>query len=137
MWIFETIALSVITALLLLLMLSRKPGRLKLVLGVFTAVAAVVSMVLFLLMRRAAGSLPGGDMAAAQLYGPCGVYLLAALFSLFMAALSRRKLRREKAARAAEKQRAAREAEAQRAAQKAEEQRTACEAEKPSEDSPV
>ena len=41
--LFETIALSVITVLLLLLMLTRKPGHIKLLLGVLTAAAAVCS----------------------------------------------------------------------------------------------
>ena len=55
--LFETIALSVITVLLLLLMLTRKPGHIKLLLGVLTAAAAVASMVFFILMQRANGEL--------------------------------------------------------------------------------
>ena len=101
--LFETIALSVITVLLLLLMLTRKPGHIKLLLGVLTAAAAVASMVFFVLMQRANGN-PDAGQEVTQLYAPCGIYILVALFSLGVAALSRRKLRAEKNAKLAAKE---------------------------------
>ncbi len=104
--LFETIALSVITVLLLLLMLTRKPGHIKL-LGVLTT-AAVASMVFFILMQRANGN-PNAGQELTQLYAPCGIYILVALFSLGVAALSRRKLRAEKTAKLAAKAKAAQE----------------------------
>ena len=100
--VFETIALSVITVLLLLLMLTRKPGHIKLLLALLSAAAAIVSMVFFILMRRAGGS-PGAGQELVQVYAPCAIYVLVALFALAMAALSRRKLRQEKAAKTAAK----------------------------------
>lgn len=102
MWVFETIALSVITLLLLLLMLSRRAGRLKLLLGLLTAAASIASMIFFILMQHAGGGAAYGEEAL-QLYAPCGFYVLLALFSLAVAALSRRKLRLDKAAKAAAK----------------------------------
>ena len=109
--LFETIALSVITLLLLLLMLTRKPGHSKLLLGGLTAAAAVASMVFFILMPRAIGN-PDAGQEITQLYAPCGIYILVALFSLGVAALSRRKLRAEKAAKLAAKNKAAQEKKA-------------------------
>ena len=109
--LFETIALSVITVLLLLLMLTRKPGHIKLLLGVLTAAAAVASMVFFILMQRANGN-PDAGQELTQLYAPCGIYVLVALFSLAVAALSRRKLRAEKTAKLAAKAKAAQEKKA-------------------------
>jgi hypothetical protein len=99
--LFETIALSVITVLLLLLMLTRKPGRVKLLLALLAAAASIASMVFFILMQRANPANAGQDLL--QVYAPCAIYVLAALFSLVTAALSRRKLRQDKAAKAAVK----------------------------------
>ena len=99
--VFETIALSVITVLLLLLTLTRKPGHIKL-LALLTAAASIASMVFFILMQRAGGS-PDAGQDLLQVYAPCAIYVLVALFSLGVAALSRRKLRQDKAAKAAAK----------------------------------
>ena len=99
--LFETIALSVITVLLLLLTLTRKPGHIKLLLALLTAAASIASMVFFILMQRANPANAGQDLP--QVYAPCGIYVLVALFSLAVAALSRRKLRQDKAAKAAAK----------------------------------
>ena len=91
--VFQTIALSVITLLLFLLMLTRPAGRIKLLLGALTAVCAVVSMALFLMMQRAAGN-PDDGKELLQLYIPCAVYLVLAVWGLITAALCRKKLRR-------------------------------------------
>lgn len=99
--VFETIALSVITVLLLLLTLTRKPGHIKLLLALLSA-ASIASMVFFILMQRASGNSDAGQELL-QLYAPCGIYVLVALFSLAVAALSRRKLQKDKAAKAAAK----------------------------------
>ena len=99
--LFETIALSVITVLLLLLTLTRKPGHIKLLLALLTAAASIASMVFFILMQRANPANAGQDLL--QVYAPCGIYVLVALFSLALAALSRRKLRQDKAAKASAK----------------------------------
>ena len=99
--LFETIALSVITVLLLLLTLTRKPGHIKLLLALLTAAASIASMVFFILMQRANPANAGRELL--QVYAPCGIYVLVALFSLAVAALSRRKLRQDKAAKAAVK----------------------------------
>lgn len=99
--LFETIALSVITVLLLLLMLTRKPGRVKLLLALLAAAASIASMVFFILMQRANPANAGQDLL--QVYAPCGIYVLIALLCLAVAALSRRKLRQDKAAKAAAK----------------------------------
>ena len=99
--LFETIALSVITVLLLLLMLTRKPGRVKLLLALLAAAASIASMVFFILMQRANPANAGQDLL--QVYAPCAIYVLITLFSLVMAALSRRKLQKDKAAKAAAK----------------------------------
>lgn len=101
-WVFETIALSVITVLLFLLMLTRKPGHVKLLLGVLTAVAAAASLVLFILMQRAAGN-PDQGKELIQMYIPCGIYALVVLWGILTAAASRRKLRLDKAAKAVAK----------------------------------
>ena len=102
MWVFETIALGIITLLLFLLMLSRKKGRIRMLLGALTAVSAIASMILFLLMQKASGN-PDQGMELFQLYLPCGVYALFALSGGITALLSRRKLQKEKAAKAAAK----------------------------------
>lgn len=46
--VFETVALSVITLLLFLLLLTRKAGHVKLLLGCLTALAALASLTLYL-----------------------------------------------------------------------------------------
>ena len=97
-FLFETIALSVITVLLLLLLSTRKAGKIKLILGVLTAVSAIASMVLFILMQRAAGN-PDAGREVMQLYIPCGIYLLVVIWGVIQVALSRRKLRMDKAAK--------------------------------------
>ena len=97
-FLFETIALSVITVLLLLLLSTRKAGKIKLILGVLTAASAIASMVLFILMQRAAGN-PDAGREVIQLYIPCGIYLLVAIWGVIQVALSRRKLRMDKAAK--------------------------------------
>ena len=89
---WQTLALSVITVLLLLPMQTRKAGRIKLLLGVLGAVCAVASMVCFLLMQRASGN-PDQGKALAQMAVPCGAYLLLALWGLLTAAFCRKKLR--------------------------------------------
>ena len=100
--VFETIALSIITVLLLLLTLTRKPGHIKLLLALLTAAASIASMIFFILTQRAIGN-PDAGQELMRLYAPCGIYVLIALFSLVMAALSRRKLQKDKAAKAAAK----------------------------------
>ena len=94
--VFETITLTIITLLLLALTFIRKSaGKLKLLLGVLTAVAALLSMVCFLIMMKTGGRLNAG----ALLYVPCAVYAVIALVGVITALISRRKLRIEKAAR--------------------------------------
>ena len=97
-FLFETIALGVITVLLLLLLSTRKAGKIKLILGVLTSASAIASMVLFILMQRAAGN-PDAGREVMQLYIPCGIYLLVAIWGVIQVALSRRKLRMDKAAK--------------------------------------
>lgn len=96
--LFETIALSVITILLLLLMCTRKAGVIKLGLGVLTAVSSIASMIFFILMQKAAGN-PGAGREVIQLYIPCAIYILVAVLGLISVGLSRRKLRMDKAAK--------------------------------------
>jgi len=94
--VFETITLTIITLLLLALTFIRKSaGKLKLLLGVLTAVAAILSMVCFLIMMETGGKLNAG----ALLYVPCGIYGVIAVIGIVTALISRRKLRIEKAAR--------------------------------------
>ena len=94
--VFETIALTIITLLLLVLTFLRKSaGKLKLLLGVLTTVAAILSMVCFLIMMKTGGKLQSG----ALVYVPCAIYGVIALVGIIAALLSRRKLRIEKAAR--------------------------------------
>jgi len=94
--VFETIALSIITLLLLALLLIRKSaGKLKLLLGMLTTVSALLSLVCFVLMMKTGGRLNSG----ALLYVPCALYGIIALWGVIAAALSRRKLKIEKAAR--------------------------------------
>lgn len=96
--LFETIALSVITLLLFCLLLTRKPGKLQLILGVLTAVSAEVSLVLFVLMQHASGN-PDAGGGFFQLYLPCCLYGALGLWGAGAAFLSWRKLRRDKAAK--------------------------------------
>lgn len=98
--LFETIALSVITLLLFCLLLTRKPGKLQLILGVLTAVSSVVSLVLFVLMQRASGN-PDAGSGFFQLYLPCGLYGALGLWGAGAAFLSWKKLQRDKAAKEA------------------------------------
>ena len=110
--VFETIALSVITLLLLILLLSRKGGgTVKLLLGVLTAAAAIASMVFFILMQRAAGN-PDAGKELFQMYVPCGIYVVVALWGLLTAVGIHRKHKQEKAAKRALKEAKKREAEA-------------------------
>lgn len=108
--VFETVALSVITLLLLILMLSRKGGAIKLLLGVLTAGAAIASMVFFILMQRTVGN-PDAGQELLQLYVPCGAYLLVTLIGLLTAISIHRKHKQEKAAKRALKESKKREAE--------------------------
>ena len=96
--LFETIALSVITLLLFCLLLTRKPGKLQLILGALTAVSAVVSLVLFVLMQLASGN-PDAGGGFFQLYRPCSLDGALGLWGAGAAFLSWRKLRRDKAAK--------------------------------------
>jgi len=94
--VFETITLTIITLLLFVLLLIRKSaGKLKLLLGILTTVSALLSLVCFVIMMKTGGRLQSG----ALLYIPCAVYGLIALWGVIAAALSRRALRIEKAAR--------------------------------------
>ena len=97
-FLFETIALSVITILLLLLLSTRKAGKIKLILSVLTIASAIASMVLFILLQRSAGN-PDAGREVIQLYIPCGIYAVIALWGVIQMALSRRKLRMDKAAK--------------------------------------
>ena len=54
--LFQVIAMSVITLLLFFLLLTRKPGRINLLLGACTTVCGIASMVLFILFQRANGN---------------------------------------------------------------------------------
>ena len=112
--ILETVALSVITLLLFLLMLTQKPGHRKLLLGGLTAIAAIASLVVFVMMQRAAGR-PAEGRELIQLYIPCAVYLIFALISGFTASASRKKLKADKAAKLAAKAEKARAAGAKKA----------------------
>lgn len=88
--VFETIALSAITALLFLLMLPRKRGTVKCLLGILTAVCAAVSLALFLWMVKDSGGADRGKELF-QLYIPCGIYLVLAVWGIIAAAVSRKK----------------------------------------------
>ena len=104
--VFETVALSVITLLLLILLSTRKAGKIKFLLGLATAACSIASMVFFILMQKASGN-PDAGREAIQLYIPCGIYLLIAIWGFICAALSRRKLRLDKAAKIAAKKKGA------------------------------
>lgn len=98
--LFQVIAMSVITLLLFFLLLTRKPGRINLILGVCTAGCGLVSMVLFILFQRASGN-PDAGRELIQLYLPCGLYLAVSVWGVIETLRSRRKLLRDKAARQA------------------------------------
>ena len=106
--LFQVIAMSVITLLLFFLLLTRKPGRINLLLGVCTTVCGIASMVLFILFQRANGN-PDAGRELIQLYLPCALYLAVAAWGAIEALCSRRKLLRDKAARQASRDNAARE----------------------------
>ena len=109
--VFETVALSVIALLLFILLLSRKSGTLKLLLGFLTAAAAIAAMVFFVMMQRASGN-PDAGKELVQLYIPCGIYLLIALWSFLVSAGIHRKQKKEREAKRALKEAKKREAEA-------------------------
>ncbi len=109
--VFETVALSVIALLLFILLLSRKSGTLKLLLGFLTAAAAIAAMVFFIMMQRASGN-PDAGKELVQLYIPCGIYLLIALWSFLVSAGIHRKQKKEREAKRALKEAKKREAEA-------------------------
>ena len=109
--LFQVIAMSVITLLLFFLLLTRKPGRINLLLGACTTVCGIASMVLFILFQRASGN-PDAGRELTQLYIPCALYLAVSAWGAVEALRSRGKLRRDKAARQAVKEKTAREKEA-------------------------
>jgi type VI protein secretion system component VasK len=109
--VFETVALSIIALLLFILLLSRKSGTLKLLLGFLTAAAAITAMVFFIMMQRASGN-PDAGKELVQLYIPCGIYLLIALWSFLVSAGIHRKQKKEREAKRALKEAKKREAEA-------------------------
>ena len=98
--LFETIALSIITLLLFCLLLTRKPGKLQLILGVLTAASAVASLVLFVLIQRASAT-PDAGSGFFRFYLPCGLYGALGLWGAGAALLSWKKLQRDKAAKEA------------------------------------
>ena len=107
--VFETIALSIIALLLFILLLSRKTGTLKLLLGLLTAAASIAAMVYFILMQRSSGN-PVAGKELFQMYVPCGIYLVIAFWGIFTAAGIHRKHKREKEAKRALKESKKREA---------------------------
>jgi cytochrome b561 len=109
--VFETVALSIIALLLFILLLSRKSGTLKLLLGFLTAAAAIAAMVFFVMMQRTSGN-PDAGKELVQLYIPCGIYLLIALWSFLVSAGIHRKQKKEREAKRALKEAKKREAEA-------------------------
>lgn len=98
--VFETIALSIIALLLFILLLSQKKKTLKLLLGLLTAAATISAMVCFILMQRASGN-PDAGNEMLQLYLPCTIYLLVALWGLLTAGSIHRKRKQERAAKKA------------------------------------
>lgn len=102
--VLGTAALTVITGLLLLLMLTQRGKlRTRMLLGSLAAIAAIASMVFFLRALWGSGG-PDEGRAMVQLYGPCALYLLLTLWGLAVSVNSRKKLKAAKAARRAEKQ---------------------------------
>ena len=112
--IFETVALSVIALLLFILLLSRKSGTLKLLLGLLTAAASIAAMVFFTMMQHEAGN-PDAGKELMQLYIPCGIYLLVALWSFLVSAGIHRKQKKERKAKRALKEAKKHESEAAKA----------------------
>lgn len=112
--VFETIALSVIALLLFILLLSQKGGTVKLLLGLLTAAAAIAAMVFFILMQRVAGN-PDAGKELLQMYIPCGIYLVIALWGILVSAGIHRKQKKEKEAKRALKEAKKREAESNKA----------------------
>ena len=101
--VFETIALSIIALLLFILLLSRKTGTVKLLLGLLTAAASIAAMVCFLLMQRASGN-PDAGKELLQLYLPSCVYLVVALWGLLTAGSIHRRRKQDRAAKKALKE---------------------------------
>jgi len=97
---WQTVALGVITVLLFFLMLTRKAGRVKLLLGLLTGVCALATMALYLWMLHQSGGADKGKEVF-QLYLPCGLCLVLTAWGWIAAALSQRKLRLSKAAKLA------------------------------------
>ena len=112
--IFETVALSIIALLLFILLLSRKSGTLKLLLGLLTAAASIAAMVFFTMMQHEAGN-PDAGKELMQLYIPCGIYLLVALWSFLVSAGIHRKQKKERKAKRALKEAKKHESEAAKA----------------------
>ena len=96
--VFKTVALSVITLLLLFLLCSRKAGKIKFLLSLLSAACSAASLVCFVLMQKSSGN-PDVGKEGFQLYIPCAIYVLVILFSGICAALSRKKIRLDKAAK--------------------------------------
>ena len=97
---FEAVSLSIIALLLFILLLSRKNGNLKLLLGILTAAASIAAMVSFILMQKESGN-PDVGKEFIQLYLPCAVYLSMALWSILTALAIYRKKKRERDAKRA------------------------------------
>ena len=112
--IFETVALSIIALLLFILLLSRKSGTLKLLLGLLTTAASIAAMVFFIMMQHEAGN-PDAGKELMQLYIPCGIYLLVALWSFLVSAGIHRKQKKEREAKRALKEAKKHESEAAKA----------------------
>jgi hypothetical protein len=98
--VWQAAAIGIITVLLFFLMLTRKAGRIKLLLGLLTGVCALATMALYLWMLYQSGGADKGKEVF-QLYLPCGLCLLLAAWGWIAAALSQRKLRLNKAAKLA------------------------------------
>ena len=103
--VWQAAAIGIITVLLFFLMLTRKAGRIKLLLGLLTGVCALATMALYLwILHQNGGADKGRELL--QLYLPCGLCLLLAAWGWIAAALSQRKLRFNKAAKLARQKRA-------------------------------
>ena len=98
--VFEAISLSIITLLLFILLLSRKSGNLKLLLGILTAISSLSAMACFILMQKGSGN-PDAGKEFLQLYLPCGIYLFIALLSTLSALKISRRKKRDRAAKRA------------------------------------
>lgn len=94
MWVFETITISIIAGLFLLLMFTRKSGWIKLLLGALTTVSAIASMIFFILMQHAAGN-PDQGQESMQLYLPCAAYSIVILCGVIAVFTSRKKAERQ------------------------------------------